>query len=76
MSTTYDPDYLPADRKICVPLAFAPVENNDGRFIAHNKIVVHTPQAARCPRCKALLAVGDSYHHHVYFCARSSGVQP
>lgn len=30
--------------------------------------VRETCQASRCPHCKALIAAGPSWDHHVFFC--------
>ena len=81
MSAIYDPNYFLTDhRKIRVPVRFAPIEGTDYRLNPHDNsrtnYVTHTPQAQRCPRCNELLAVGDSYHHHVFWCVRSAGVRP
>ena len=71
------------NHKIREPLAFAPVElalDEGGRRVyvpgagslsGHN----HRTQAQRCPRCKALFAVGDSYQHHIFWCVRADGRQ-
>ena len=62
------------NQKIRVPLAFAPVEHiaGDGRFSMNGGTYYRsTPQAQRCPRCKALLAIGDSYNHHIFWCDRA-----
>jgi hypothetical protein len=71
--TTWDTKHpgIPAG-KIRVDVRLAPVEAKEGRFASdntgHDGIVVHTPQAQRCPHCKMLLAVGNSYRDHVQWC--------
>lgn len=77
----YDPEYLTFDHrnKIREPLTFAPVESRESRN-QHTQtggvLNVHMPQAQRCQRCKALLAVGHSFEDHIFFCKRVEGVQP
>ena len=32
----------------------------------------HTPQAATCPICRAVLAIGPSFQDHVFWCRREN----
>jgi len=57
--------------KIRADVHIAPVEapgyKSDGTY----RFLRVEAQAARCPVCKALLAVGQSFDQHVFFCRRS-----
>ena len=69
--TVFDPDYLPG-RVIRVPVTIAPIEVPEYRYGRNNwgDLNHHTPQAQRCLRCGALVAVGDSFKDHIFWCKR------
>jgi len=54
------------DKKICEPLTFAPVEVVLGNKTSWSGL----HQAQRCPYCRHLVAVGSSYHQHMFWCKR------
>ena len=58
---------------IRVPVTIAPVEHieGDGQFSMNGGTFYRsTPQAQRCLRCNALVAVGDSFKDHIFWCKR------
>ena len=66
--SVYIPGYI-----IRVPIIIAPVEHTkrDGQFsMKGGTYYRRTPQAQRCPHCNALVAVGDSFKDHTFWCKR------
>ena len=58
--------------KIRIDLNVGPLER-----ITDNKRSRTVFQAIRCPHCNSLLASGDSYKQHLFFCERAfAGVKP
>ena len=54
--------------KIRTGSQFALVESVCDKRGQHTKHVRTACQASRCPHCNALVAVGPSFDHHVFFC--------